>query len=69
MSSNMTNTLSILVDGKIPANTPCPYTDRCDPNKEFCHHKGVDHQVPFSCGFARAFEIFSGQKQNKSTKL
>jgi ribosomal protein L32 len=55
----MSKTIPILVDGKIPANTECPYTQKCDPNKEFCGHKGVEHSVSYSCGFARAFVIFN----------
>ena len=52
----MTNIIK-LVDGKIPANTLCPFKEKCDPKGDFCHHKGTEHQVPFSCAFARGFEI------------
>jgi len=50
-------TVVTLVGGKIPAFTVCPFKDKCDPKDEFCHHKGILHVAPFSCGFARAFEI------------
>jgi len=46
-----------LVDGKIPANTVCPFKEKCDPKGEFCRHMGVDHTTTYSCAFARGFEI------------
>lgn len=49
-----------LVDGKIPANTACPYRVDCPSAQSFtCGHKGGDHPVPFSCGYARLFEIYN----------
>ena len=48
-----------LVNGKIPANTECPYQAKCVAKQDgTCGHKGIDHTVPFSCGYARAFKIF-----------
>jgi hypothetical protein len=48
-----------LVEGKISANTECPFRARCPSASDgTCHHKGTAHPVPFSCGFARLFEIF-----------
>lgn len=46
-----------LVNGKIPANVVCPYKQQCDPQGTFCVHQGVNHSVPYSCGFACAHEI------------
>lgn len=47
-----------LVNGKIPANTECPFRSNCgsalDGN---CHHQGIIHAVPYSCATARVFEI------------
>jgi hypothetical protein len=48
-----------LVKGKIPVNTPCPFKDECSSAKnKTCAHKGLEHTVSFSCGYARAFQIF-----------
>lgn len=46
-----------LVGGKIPALTDCPYKDECPMAQTSCHHKGKEHNVPFSCGAARAFDL------------
>jgi hypothetical protein len=49
-----------LVGGKIPAHVPCPHKDECRSDKDgTCGHKGIDHSVPYSCGFARLFELFA----------
>lgn len=49
-----------LVNGKIPANTKCPYQAKCVAKQDdTCGHRGVEHPVSYSCGFARAFKIFS----------
>lgn len=48
-----------LVQGKIPAYTVCFWRSQCpSAQNNTCHHKGINHAVPFSCGFARAFKIF-----------
>jgi hypothetical protein len=44
-----------LIDGRIPAFTECPYKDKCEA--KVCHHTGTKHKIPFSCAFARAFEL------------
>jgi hypothetical protein len=47
-----------LVQGKIPANTVCPYRSECHyAARDWCAHKGEAHSVPFSCGLARAFAL------------
>lgn len=47
-----------LVDGSIPAHTECPFVGECPMAKTgCCHHKGPAHNVPFSCGAARAFDL------------
>lgn len=49
-----------LIDGKIPANTVCPFRDRCEiAQAGTCKHMGADHSVPFSCAAARMFEMFN----------
>lgn len=50
----------MLVNGKIPANTVCPFRAHCGiaANNE-CHHQGLDHNNEFSCGTARAFELIN----------
>jgi len=46
---------SKLVNGKIPKNTTCPFLKDClSPT---CPHKGVNHSIEFSCGYARAFDL------------
>jgi hypothetical protein len=48
-----------LVDGKILAGQVCPYRNQCPSAREgTCHHKGEQHNVPYSCGTARMFKIF-----------
>ena len=47
-----------LVEGKIPANTVCPYREQCpEPKRGNCGHAGTLHNVPYSCGYARLFKI------------
>lgn len=49
---------SLLTDGRIPPHTICPFREMCAIAREDkCYHHGVDHNVPFSCGAARAFDI------------
>ena len=55
--------MSKLVNGRIPAHTECPFRAQCgfawpDENNEIrCHHRGVDHEVDFSCAFARGWAM------------
>lgn len=53
-----------LVGGCIPAHTECPYKENCD-YVEGCHHKGVEHEVPFSCGAARFYRVFKKEKRDE----
>jgi hypothetical protein len=47
-----------LIEGKIPANTVCPYREQCtEAQNGNCGHYGVEHNVPYSCGYARLFKI------------
>ena len=47
-----------LVNGRIPANTICPFRKECSVAAQgTCHHLGEQHKVAFSCGMARAFEL------------
>lgn len=50
---------SKLIYGKIPAHTECPFKNRCYTTAEegFCKHKGIEHNVDFSCAIARAFDL------------
>ncbi len=48
----------LLVDGRIPKNTECPFAARCEIKKVGdCKHLGKDHNVAFSCATARLFDI------------
>lgn len=54
---------SQLVFGKIPPHTVCPFRTQCNyALRNECHHKGVEHTIPFSCGTARMFQIFFNRK-------
>lgn len=51
--------VKVLVEGKIPAFTDCPFRAKCPSGTNGqCYQKGVTHPVPFSCGMARAIELF-----------
>ena len=56
--------MSVLVEGKIPANTECPFRNECNEAANGdCGHQGTAHTVPYSCGYARLFNIFTKDKQ------
>ena len=44
------------ITGEIPAFTECPHVVECGVISS-CHHKGVDHEVPYVCMVAKGFEI------------
>jgi hypothetical protein len=47
-----------LVHGNIPARTDCPFTSSCPMSEnKTCAHRGVEHQVEFSCAVARAYDL------------
>ena len=46
---------------KIPAHTVCPYKDQA-PGCDTCWHKGVDHEVDFSCALARGLRMIEMNK-------
>lgn len=62
----MTRT-TLLVDGKIPAGTICPFRDKCElaNNPVSCGHKGEQHNTDYSCGAARGFDLLSDKLQSK----
>ena len=50
--------LSLLKQGKIPADTVCPFRVKChEAARGECKHRGYNHSVEFSCGYARAHDI------------
>lgn len=49
---------SWLLDGKIPANTICPFRAICSMTDK-CNHAGYRHNVAYSCGSARAYDLTS----------
>ncbi len=52
-----------LVRGLIPIGQVCPYRSECtEAQNGDCGHKGVEHTVPYSCGLARMFQIFKGDR-------
>ena len=54
-----------LINGKIPPNTKCPYLNQCTMS---CYHKGIQHEVAFSCGAARAFKMIAEKNHANSQK-
>lgn len=49
-----------LVNGKIPRNSVCPFRKQCGQAiAGDCAHNGLTHDVPFSCGAARAFALIN----------
>lgn len=49
-----------LVNGRIPSNTVCPFRAQCMAAiRNQCKHFGTEHNVPFSCGYARWFALES----------
>ena len=56
----------LLVNGKIPARTICPFRDKCViAATGECVHRGEEHQWEFSCGAARGFEIVRMRDNNE----
>jgi hypothetical protein len=48
-----------LVNGLIPVGTECPFRSECtEAQNGNCAHKGKEHIVNFSCGYARLIDIF-----------
>lgn len=44
-------------EGYIPANTECPYANRCALKRaNACNHSGIHHDVEFACNIAIAFD-------------
>ncbi len=58
--------MRVLQQGLIPAHTVCPFKEDCpEAQNGDCGHAGVEHTVPYSCGYARLFDIFGrGNKEN-----
>ena len=57
-----------LVEGRIPANTECPFRSQCAFAQQepiTCRHKGTEHNVAFSCGAARGFELINKRQSDK----
>ena len=60
---------SKLVDGRIPAYTPCPFRSECPIAKDnACRHMGVQHKIPFSCASARGYDLSTRYKESGETK-
>lgn len=59
--TTLTDSHTSLIEGKIPAFTECFYKAKCEiAIGGVCKHQGNEHNVPFSCASARAFEITKG---------
>ena len=62
------NNRSLLVDGRIPARTECPFAAQCTFNQNNeCRHNGADHAVPFSCATARGFDLIQRTSPQERT--
>lgn len=56
--------MSMLVEGKIPAHTVCPFRERCEiAQGGACNHLGQKHNVAFSCAAARGFDLIRRNKE------
>lgn len=61
---------NVLVDGRIPANTECPFRSQCQiASAGVCNHHGKDHPVPFSCAVARGFAMLEDLTPRKEKGL
>lgn len=50
--------MSKLVNGRIPPRTECSFRSECRfARTHTCNHKGKEHNVEFSCGAARWFDL------------
>lgn len=56
--SRKTKKVSLLVEGNIPAGTPCPWALQCTLRIDKCPTTEKIKEVPFSCGAARFMDIF-----------
>lgn len=58
-----------LVNGKIPANTECPWLVKCEiASLGRCNHKGKEHDCAFSCSMARGFAIIEEREKKESSQ-
>ena len=49
---------NLLVNGKIPPHTECPYRIYCASFRNGnCYHQGARHRVAYSCASARGWAI------------
>ncbi len=61
---------SLLMDGKVPARTECPFAAKCEIKAAGkCNHKGVEHEAKFSCAAARGFDITRKSSQAPDTRM
>ena len=47
----------MLINGRIPVGKPCPFLSECKAVNQNCPKEGAFKQVPFSCAFARGFDM------------
>lgn len=60
--------MRVLQQGLIPAHTECPFRADCpEAGNGNCGHVGVEHTVPYSCGYARLFDIFGRGYKDRGT--
>ncbi len=61
----MSDFKSVLIDGLIPVGVMCPYVNECEFKHQACngtgcpYSRGNTHDLKFSCGAARLFDICS----------
>lgn len=59
--------MSKLVDGRIPANTVCPFRISYEiATAGQCHHLGDMHYNAFSCATARGFDLIERNAEQVS---
>lgn len=50
-------------DGLIELRAECPFRSCCEvAAANHCTHQGTQHQVPFSCAIARAFDLTAAKQ-------
>jgi hypothetical protein len=66
----MNNSISKLVQGKIPVKTVCPFKDRCAfQAADQCNIKGGgENTKDFSCAVARAYDLIDRNSAPQGTE-
>lgn len=62
--------MSKLTNGRIPAGEACPWAQTCRiALAGQCYHKGVKHEVAFSCALARGFDLVERNDAARAARI